>query len=61
MALNKIRRLDQDSVGVTLPKGDMRVEGILDENGELEGDHHIHIRHVGEGEWTLELVDGIDA
>ncbi|WP_226004104.1 hypothetical protein [Natrinema salinisoli] len=60
MALNKIRQLDRDSVGITLPKDDMRVEGLLDENGELEGDHHIHIRHVGEGEWTLELVEEID-
>ncbi|WP_137288104.1 hypothetical protein [Natronorubrum halophilum] len=57
MALNKIRQLDQDSVGVTLPKGDMRVEGILDENGMLKGDYHVHIRHIGDGEWSLELID----
>ncbi|WP_436347695.1 hypothetical protein [Natronorubrum sp. FCH18a] len=61
MALNKIRQLDNDSVGITLPKDDMRVEGLIDKNGELEGDHHIHIRHVGEGEWTLELMEGLNS
>ncbi|ELY56615.1 hypothetical protein [Natronolimnohabitans innermongolicus] len=60
MALNKLRQLDSDSVGITLPKDDMRVEGLIDENGELAGDHHIHIRHVGEGEWRLKLINSID-
>ncbi|QLG51080.1 hypothetical protein [Natrinema halophilum] len=60
MALNKLRQLDRDSVGITLPKDDMRVEGLLDEDGRLEGDHHVHIRHVDDGEWSLELVEGID-
>ncbi|WP_276252976.1 hypothetical protein [Halomontanus rarus] len=60
MALNKLRQLDRDSVGITLPKDDIRIEGLLDENGELEGEHHVHIRHVAEGEWTLELVEGIE-
>ncbi|WP_440766784.1 hypothetical protein [Natronorubrum sp. DTA7] len=59
MALNKIRQLDKDSVGITLPKDDMRVEGLIDENGELEGDHHVHIRYVSDGEWKVELVEGV--
>ncbi|MFC7214572.1 hypothetical protein ACFQO4_10855 [Saliphagus sp. GCM10025334] len=57
MALNKLRQLDQNSAGVTLPKDDLRLEGILDENGEVEGEHHAHIRHVDEGKWTVELVE----
>ena len=61
MALNKLRQLDRDSVGITLPKDDIRVEGLLDENGQLEGEHHIHIRHVDDGQWSLELVEEIDA
>ncbi|QLK25138.1 hypothetical protein HYG81_13690 [Natrinema zhouii] len=61
MALNKLRRLDQNSLGITLPKDDLRVEGLLDEHGDLEGEHHLHIRHVGDGEWSVELVEGIDA
>lgn len=60
MALNKLRRLDQNSLGITLPKDDLRVEGLLDEHGDLEGEHHLHIRHIGDGEWTVELVEGID-
>ncbi|SIS14689.1 hypothetical protein [Natronorubrum thiooxidans] len=60
MALNKLRQLDQDSVGITLPKDDVRLEGLLDEDGRLEGEHHVHIRHVGEGEWSLELVEGFE-
>ncbi|TYT61805.1 hypothetical protein [Natrialba swarupiae] len=60
MALNKLRQLDPDSVGVTLPKDDVRFEGLLDENGKLEGEHHVHIRYVGDGEWALELVEGIE-
>jgi len=59
MALNKLRQLDQNSVGITLPKGDVRVEGLLDENGQLKDEYHAHIRHVGEGKWTLELVSEI--
>ncbi|QSX00899.1 hypothetical protein [Haloterrigena alkaliphila] len=60
MALNKLRQLDRDSVGITLPKDDMRVEGLLDENGQLRGDHHVHIRHIDDGEWTVELVEGLE-
>lgn len=60
MALNKLRKLDQNSAGVTLPKGDLRLEGLLDKEGDLEGEHHVHIRHVDDGEWSVKLVDGID-
>ncbi|AEH35950.1 hypothetical protein [Halopiger xanaduensis] len=56
MALNKLRQLDQNSLGVTLPKDDLRVEGLLNGDGELKDEHHIHIRHVDNGEWHLELV-----
>ncbi|MCU4741157.1 hypothetical protein [Natronoglomus mannanivorans] len=59
MALNKIRQLDPDSAGVTLPKDDLRLEGLLNREGKVDGDHHVHIRHVDDGQWTLELVDGI--
>ncbi|MFC4437731.1 MULTISPECIES: hypothetical protein [Natrialbaceae] len=60
MALNKLRKLDKNSAGVTLPKDDLRVEVLLDENGEIDGDHHVHIQHVDDGEWTLELVEEIN-
>jgi len=57
MALNKLRQLDQNSVGVTLPKGDVQVEGLLDEDGQLKDEYHAHIRHVDEKEWKITLVD----
>ncbi|NGM69425.1 hypothetical protein G6M89_10460 [Natronolimnobius sp. AArcel1] len=61
MALNKLRQLDQHSLGVTLPKDDLRLEGLLDENGELRDEHHVHVRHTDTGEWQLELVEDIDS
>ena len=57
MALNKIRQLDQNCFGVTLPKDDLRVEGILDENGELVDEFQAHIRHEGNGEWTIGIFE----
>jgi len=60
MALNRLRKLDQKSAGVTLPKDNLRLEGLLNEDGEIDGEHHIHIRHVNDGQWTLELVEEID-
>ncbi|ADD03882.1 uncharacterized protein Nmag_0290 [Natrialba magadii ATCC 43099] len=57
MALNKLRQLDQNSLGVTLPKDDLRIDGLLNESGELRGEHYVHIRHIEEGEWKIELLD----
>ena len=57
MALDKLRQLDPDSEGITLPKGYLQVEGLLDDDGQVNGEHHLHVRHVGEGEWTIKLID----
>ncbi|ELY97017.1 hypothetical protein C482_14639 [Natrialba chahannaoensis JCM 10990] len=59
MALNKLRQIGQYSAGVTMPKGDLRYEGLLDQNGELDGDHYVKINHEGDGKWTIELVEEI--
>ncbi|MCU4750971.1 hypothetical protein OB919_03065 [Halobacteria archaeon AArc-curdl1] len=61
MALNKVRQLDQNSAGITLPKDDLRLEGLLDENGELKSEYHAHIRLVDEKEWAVTLVEEIDS
>ena len=61
MALNKLRKLDQNSLGVTLPKDDLRLEGLIDENGELRNECQVHIRHVDDGLWTVELVEQINS
>jgi hypothetical protein len=46
---------------VTPPKDDLRLEGLLDKNGEIDGEQHVPIRHVDEGAWALEPVEEIDA
>lgn len=44
-----------------LPKDDLRIEGLIDEHGDLEGEHHLHTPHISDGKWTVELVEEIDA
>lgn len=59
MALNKLRRLDGHSLGVTLPKDDLREAGLLDEDGELvDEDVHLGVRYR-DGEWTV-TIDPLD-
>lgn len=54
MALMKLRDLDGSSVGVTIPKDDLREEGLIGENGELIRSCHVAVRYQGE-EWKVEL------
>lgn len=62
MALNKIRYLDQDTVGVTLPKDDLRFMGLVDADGELVDDIYAHIRlEEDDSGWSVTLVEEIDA
>ena len=57
MALNKIRKLDRDSFGVTLPKDDLRVAGLLNDDGELEDEYQAHIRFDSSGAWSIEVFE----
>jgi hypothetical protein len=57
MAINKLQRFDESSAGVTVPKDDLRLEGLVDENGEVEEGHQVHINYEGDGEWSLKLLD----
>jgi hypothetical protein len=57
MAVNKLRQLDSNSAGVTIPKDDLRLEGLIDDEGNLDGEHHAHIRREGDREWIITLVD----
>ncbi|AGN02821.1 hypothetical protein L593_14410 [Salinarchaeum sp. Harcht-Bsk1] len=59
MALNKLRQLDSDTIGVTIPKDDLRLDGLLDDAGDLEGEHHVHIDRQDSGEWELTLVEDL--
>ncbi|AXR82354.1 hypothetical protein [Natrarchaeobaculum sulfurireducens] len=60
MALNKLRQLDRNTYGVTIPKDDLRLEGLLDENGDLVDEQHLHIQRTDDGEWTLERVENLE-
>lgn len=59
MAINKLRKIDGDSVGVTLPKDDARLDGLIDEDGELTGEHHLHVDREEKGKWSVKLADGL--
>ncbi|AXR78492.1 hypothetical protein [Natrarchaeobaculum sulfurireducens] len=57
MAIRKLQEVGGGSTGVTLPKDDLVLEDILNDEGELEGAHFAHVTYEGEGEWSLQLID----
>lgn len=60
MALNQLRKLDSSgTIGVTIPKDDLRLDGLLDEDGELADEHHVHVDRQDSGEWELTLVEDL--
>lgn len=59
MALNKLRKPDSDTIGVTILKDDLRLGGLLDDAGDLDGEHRVHIDRQDSGEWELTLVEDI--
>jgi hypothetical protein len=60
MALNKLRKFNDGSYGVVLPKDDLRLDGLLDdEDGDLDGEHHVHVQREESGKWELQLVEDL--
>ena len=59
MTVNKLRQLDSNSAGVTIPKDGLRLDGLIDEDGEIDGEQHAHIRREGPGKWTVEVVEDL--
>ncbi len=57
MAIRKLQEIGGGSTGVTIPKDDLVLEDVLDEDGQLDGDHHAYVNYEGEGMWTLKLLD----
>lgn len=56
MEIRKLRRYDTgESGGVTLPKDDLREEGLVQDGSVV--DAHVAIEKVDDGEWRLTLVD----
>ncbi|AXR77699.1 hypothetical protein [Natrarchaeobaculum sulfurireducens] len=60
MAVNKLRQLDQHSFGVTLPKDELRSEGLVDENGELVDEQHFYVQQTDDGEWTIKRIEQVE-
>jgi hypothetical protein len=57
MALQKIRKVGGDSAGITIPRDDLRLEGLLDEDEELEQGHHVELIRVDDGVWKMKRVE----
>lgn len=59
MAIRKLRKLGDSecpSAGVTLPKDELREDGVIDERDEL-GEQYAKIEKIGDGEYSVRLVD----
>jgi hypothetical protein len=45
-----------DATSVSLPKDELVDLEIVDDDGELRGDHWAHVEHVGDGEFRIEVM-----
>lgn len=59
MAIQKLRQLDRTSAGVTIPQDDLKLEGLIDTDGEV-ADCPVKIEHIDQGEWIIEVLDPDD-
>jgi len=58
MALLKLRKLDETTVGLTVPKDDLREEGLVDMEGNLLFDEqYVSLKRTDDGEWEFKLLD----
>ncbi|WP_290816762.1 hypothetical protein [Halovivax sp.] len=58
MAIRKLLKMG-GSIGITLPKGEVEREGLLDENGEFVDEFHAQVRQEADREWSIEVFDEI--
>jgi len=56
----KLRALDETTFGVTLPKHDLRSDGLVDGGDELTDEWQVVVRHVGRGKWEVETAKQIE-
>lgn len=61
MTLLKLRRLDDSTGGVTIPKSDLLMEGLLDGDGKLVKQPYLNVKRIDDGEWKIERVDDLPA
>lgn len=58
MPIHKLRKLDETTYGVTLPKDDLMLEGIVGEDGELlEDEQRVVVDRRDDGQWSVERLD----
>jgi hypothetical protein len=56
MEFRKLRQLDSESGGVTLPKEQLREAGLLDERGRVDGGCYVRIEQTDDAEWKIRAV-----
>jgi hypothetical protein len=56
MAIQKLRDLDRTSAGVTLPRDDLKLEGLLDADGSVE-DRPVKVERTDDATWEIEVLD----
>lgn len=59
MADDRLRKLRENkgTVTVSLPKDDLRANGILDENDELDSPAYAKVDHSDDREFSIEVLD----
>jgi len=62
--IRKLRRLGANKSGETgglsLNRDELRLEGIMNEDGELVERPNLVVDYHGNGKWTVELLEGSD-
>jgi hypothetical protein len=63
-SIHKLRRLGSnktgEKAGIELPRDDLQLEGLLDEDGELVSQPNLAITRVRAGEWRIKRLDRVD-
>jgi hypothetical protein len=59
MAIQKLRDLDRTSAGVTLPRDDLKLEGLLDADGSV-ADRPVKVERTDDRTWEIEVLDPDD-
>jgi len=48
---------DSGSVSVRLPKKKLREQGVVNEDGDLDGEHWAKVEETGDGEFTIDILN----
>jgi len=59
MAIQKLRDLDRTSAGVTLPRDDLKLEGLIDADGSV-ADRPVKVERTDDRTWEIEVLDPDD-